>query len=81
MCDRMGVEVDEIRRTTGTGLRTKAGQHVTAAAVINAIPDVVAAPPGVFTRQSSRRSSGGKRLPAQPSRQRRRHAQTAVHQV
>ena len=33
----------------GTGLRTKAGQYVTAAAVINAIPDVVAAPPGVFT--------------------------------
>ena len=33
----------------GTGLRTKAGQYVTAAAVINAIPDVVAAPPGVLT--------------------------------
>jgi hypothetical protein len=33
----------------GTGLRTKAGQYVTAAAVINAIPDVVAASPGVFT--------------------------------
>jgi 2,4-diaminopentanoate dehydrogenase len=32
----------------GTGLRTKAGQYVTAAAVINAIPAVVAAPPGVF---------------------------------
>ncbi len=33
----------------GTGLRTKAGQYVTAAAVINAIPNVVAAPPGVLT--------------------------------
>jgi hypothetical protein len=33
----------------GTGLRTKAGQYVTAGAVINAIPAVVAAPPGVFT--------------------------------
>ena len=33
----------------GTGLRTRAGQYVTAAAVINAIPEVVAAPPGVFT--------------------------------
>jgi 2,4-diaminopentanoate dehydrogenase len=32
----------------GTGLRTKAGQYVTAGAVINAIPAVVAAPPGVF---------------------------------
>jgi len=33
----------------GTGLRTKAGQYVTAGAVVNAIPAVVAAPPGVFT--------------------------------
>jgi len=33
----------------GIGLRTKAGQFVTAGAVINAIPAVVAAPPGVFT--------------------------------
>jgi hypothetical protein len=33
----------------GTGLRTRAGQYVTAGAVINAIPAVVAAPPGVFT--------------------------------
>ena len=33
----------------GTGVRTKAGQYVTAGAVINAIPEVVAAPPGVFT--------------------------------
>jgi hypothetical protein len=32
----------------GTGLRTKAGQYVTAGTVINAIPAVVAAPPGVF---------------------------------
>jgi hypothetical protein len=32
----------------GTGLRTKAGQYVAAGAVINAIPAVVAAPPGVF---------------------------------
>jgi hypothetical protein len=32
----------------GTGLRTKAGQYVTAGAVINAIPAIVAAPPGVF---------------------------------
>jgi hypothetical protein len=30
-------------------LRTRAGQYVTADAVINAIPDVVAARPGVFT--------------------------------
>ena len=32
----------------GTGLRTKAAQYVTAGAVINAIPAVVAAPPGVL---------------------------------
>jgi hypothetical protein len=32
----------------GIGLRTKAGQYVTTGAVVNAIPAVVAAPPGVF---------------------------------
>jgi len=31
-----------------TGLRTKAGQYVTAGAVVNAIGDVVAAAPGIF---------------------------------
>jgi hypothetical protein len=32
-----------------TGRRTKAGQYMTAGAVVNAIPAVVAAPPGVLT--------------------------------
>ena len=56
VCDRMGVEVDEIQPdhqvvAASRDLEISAGRirAGTVAAVINAIPAVIAAPPGVFT--------------------------------